>query len=238
VAHKDVDSEAVYTVQEIQQVLRTARTIGTLAFTLTAWCYEFGARTAEPGQQLLRDVDLPNNRARPTHLKGGASKAWQFLMPNCQAALPLWLAERETHISQPTQALYLFPARKPGKCLTCEGTGQRAKQMRDGERRFKGPRVPCHHCAATGKRWGMDRREVYAIVAPVLRAAGMQKGRQHPHVLRHSVITHMLDAGVAPKVIQERVGHRSLQTTLDYVKATDAGRAEVMGKMNALFAKQ
>jgi integrase len=234
---KDIDSEAVYTEEQIADIMRIAAKTSPLAFALTAWCYEFGARTAEPGMQFLRDLDLPNGRARPLHLKGGKNPSWHYLLPYCQTALPRWIAKRGGCVKKPEQNLYLFPSKTPGKCLTCGGTGQRAKQMREGEKRFPGPLVSCHHCNETGKRWGMDRREVYNVVAPILRAAGMPKGRQHPHTLRHSIITHMLNSGVEPNIIQNRIGHRRLATTLAYVQSTEQARADVVHKMRRLYEK-
>lgn len=231
---KDVDPEAVYSVDEIRHIMTIARAQSPRAFAVTAWCYEFGARTAEPGLQLLRDVDLLNKRARPVHLKGGTAKAWHFLLPFCQKALPVWLHTRPHHPDAPEAML--FPSAFPGKCYTCGGTGQRHKQTRlPSGKRGKGDLVPCHHCNETGRRWGMDRREVYNVVAPVLREAGMPKGRSHPHTLRHSIIVHMLNAGVEPKVIQTRVGHKRLETTLGYVVASDKARAEVEAKLAHIY---
>jgi integrase/recombinase XerD len=37
----------------------------------------------------------------------------------------------------------------------------------------------------------------------------------HPHVFRHTHITELLQAGVNMRVVQERVGHQSIQTTLE-----------------------
>ena len=36
-----------------------------------------------------------------------------------------------------------------------------------------------------------------------------------PHGMRHTMATLMLEAGVHPKVVQQRLGHRSIQMTLD-----------------------
>lgn len=52
------DHQAVLEVSDIQLVMDTARRTTPKAFALTAWMYEFGARGAEPGLQLLKDVDM------------------------------------------------------------------------------------------------------------------------------------------------------------------------------------
>lgn len=240
-----VDHQAVLEIEEVKRVMVVARQMGPLPFALAAWCYEFGARTAEPGLQVLKDVDVRLNRARPAHLKGGARQVWHPLLPFCREALPPWLESRERLSHQfhgtywTNRAPFLFPTDTGGRCHTCKGTGQRLvlkRDPKDRERRFTdGTAVKCHHCNGTGKHWGISRLEVYRHLSTVLRAAKVPEGRRHPHVLRHSIITHLLDAGVPPATVQDRVGHRMLSTTLGYARTTQAALAEMEGRMAHLY---
>jgi site-specific recombinase XerD len=52
----------------------------------------------------------------------------------------------------------------------------------------------------------------------------------HPHILRHSLATHLLQGGADVRVLQALLGHFSLNTTSKYLKISDT-------ELQTLFAE-
>ena len=70
----------------------------------------------------------------------------------------------------------------------------------------------------------LTRQSVHAIVADAGRAVGVEN--LHPHTLRHSFATHMLEGGADLRVIQEILGHSDISTTQIYTHINRAHMRE------------
>ena len=65
------------------------------------------------------------------------------------------------------------------------------------------------------KGGSMTQRSVQEIIEEYAKKAGIEK-RVHPHMLRHTFATHLLDGGADLRVVQELLGHASLSSTQIY----------------------
>lgn len=51
--------------------------------------------------------------------------------------------------------------------------------------------------------------------------AGLAKTLSHPHIAKHSLLTHAADAGVPIHIMQKKAGHRNISSTGAYLHADD-----------------
>jgi len=77
-----------------------------------------------------------------------------------------------------------------------------------------------------GRTGPLRKRQIQDLFVRYRDRAGLP-ARYTCHCLRHSIATHLLDAGMSLEFVQDHLGHRSIRSTSIYARITDRHRAAV-----------
>jgi integrase/recombinase XerD len=100
---------------------------------------------------------------------------------------------------------------------------------------FLFPATGRDHAQAHTATQPMAFPSVHGAMKRVVNELGFRK-RVTIHTLRHSYATHLLEAGVNLRLIQQYLGHRSLQATTIYLHLTSLGQEQARATINKLMS--
>jgi site-specific recombinase XerD len=73
---------------------------------------------------------------------------------------------------------------------------------------------------------GLTRAGAFLVLRKLAARAGLDPEQVHPHLLRHSFATHLLEGGADLRSVQEMLGHADLGTTELYTHVSDRRRRD------------
>jgi integrase/recombinase XerD len=85
----------------------------------------------------------------------------------------------------------------------------------------------------SSRRLPISRRTLDYLMKTYGEEAGIPEDKRHFHVLKHSIATHLLDAGADIRFVQDWIGHKNIQNTVVYAQITNPAREQQARKLFA-----
>ena len=74
----------------------------------------------------------------------------------------------------------------------------------------------------------LDRTQFFRIFRACAETAGLTPEKRHPHVLKHSLASNLIAANVNLALVKQALGHRSINSTMEYISTSDRQAAEAV----------
>ena len=74
----------------------------------------------------------------------------------------------------------------------------------------------------------LGRTQFFRNFQTVAESAGLPVEKRHPHVLKHSLASHLVAGNANLALIRQALGHRSISSTMQYIGTSDEQAAEAL----------
>ena len=91
-------------------------------------------------------------------------------------------------------------------------------------------RLPTGTALFTGRQGGLKRQRIQQLFRRYAQRAGLE-AQFTVHCLRHSIATHLLEAGMDIEFVRDHLGHVNIQNTALYARITDRRREQVFQQL-------
>jgi type 1 fimbriae regulatory protein FimB len=72
----------------------------------------------------------------------------------------------------------------------------------------------------------LDRSQFFRIFKTAAKVAGLPLDKRHPHVLKHSLASHLIAGNMNLALVRQCLGHKSISSTMRYIGVSDSQAAE------------
>src|SRR6202161_330223 len=90
----------------------------------------------------------------------------------------------------------------------------------------KRPKDGSDYLFTSQKGGKLDRTQFFRGFRAIGRIGGLPIEKQHPHVLKHSLASHLVAGNVNLALVRQALGHRSINSTMQYVGTSDVQASE------------
>jgi len=74
----------------------------------------------------------------------------------------------------------------------------------------------------------LGRTQFFRNFQAVAESVGLEVQKRHPHVLKHSLASHLVSGNANLALIRQALGHRSISSTMQYIGTSDGQAAEAL----------